>query len=168
MITATRPTEYIKLEKRLVLLAWLNDLFGYKSNQELLSDMREADEGLDPYGRSFIYHRLIGRGDKLNVPLGDLDRYDENIRHHLATINQRRPEPIILRYFQHLALLYAEVFLDWRFNHPVRMLKSLNDFVRDSNSRNPIGEIPDPEFSDTDLNKLAFSALFKKPQFTRR
>ena len=113
MTTATRQTEYIKLEKRLTLLAWLNDLFGYRSNQELLSDMRETDEGFDPHGRSFIYHRIVGRGDKLNIPLGDLDRYDENIRHHLATINQRRPEPIILRYFQYLALLYAEVFLDW-------------------------------------------------------
>jgi len=156
MTTATRRTEYIKLEKRLVLLAWLNELFGYKNNQELLSDMREADEGFDPYGRSFIYHRLVGRGDKLNIPLGDLDRYDENIRHHLATINQRRPEPIILRYFQHLALLYAEVFLDWRFNHPSRMLKSLNDFVRDRNSHKPVGEVPDPEFTEVDVNKLAF------------
>ncbi len=156
MVTATRRTEYIKLEKRLVLLAWLNSLFGYKSNQELFSDMKEADEGFDPYGRSFIYHRLVGRGDKLNIPLVDLDRYDENIRHHLGAINQRRPEPIILRYFQHLALLYAEVFLDWRFNHPGNMLKSLNVFVRDRNSHKPIGDIPDPQFSEIDLNKLAF------------
>ena len=133
MTPATRQTEYIKLERRLVLLAWLNDLFGYKSNQELLSDMKETDEGFDPYGRSFIYHRLIGRGDKLNISQSDLDRYDENIRRHLTTINQRRPEPIILRYFQHLALLYAEVFLDWRFNHPGRMLKSLNDFISECN-----------------------------------
>jgi len=156
MTTATKQTEYIKLEKRLVLLAWLNDLFGYKSNQGLLSDMKEADEGFDPYGRSFIYYRLIGRGDKLGLPQGDLDRYDENIHHHLATINQRRPEPITLRYFQHLALLYTEVFLDWHFNHPSRMLRSLNDFIRDRNSHKPIGDIPDPEFSDADLNKLAF------------
>ena len=156
MTTAIKPAEYIKLEKRLVLLAWLNDLFGYKSNRELLSNMKEADEGFDPYGRSFIYHQLIGRGDKLNILQGDLDRYDENIRHHLATINQRRPEPIILRYFQYLALLYAEVFLDWRFNHPGRMLNSLNDFVQNRNSHKPVGEIPDSEFSDVDLNKLAF------------
>jgi len=156
MTTATRPTEYIKLEERLILLVWLNYLFGYKSNQELLLDMKEADEGFDPYGRSFIYYRLVGRGDKLNIPLSDLDRYDENIRHHLTSINQRRPEPITLRYFQYLALLYTEVFLDWRFNHPGRMLKSLNDFIRDRNSRKPVGEIPDSEFSDADLNKLAF------------
>lgn len=156
MTVATRHTEYIKLEKRLILLAWLNDLFSYKSNQDLLSDMKEADEGFDPCGRSFVYHRLVGRGEKLNISLSDLDRYDENIRHHLAAINQRRHEPIILRYFQHLALLYAEVFLDWRFNHPGKMLKSLNDFVRNRNSQKPVGDIPDPQFSEMDLNKLAF------------
>ncbi len=156
MTVATRRIEYIKLEKQLILLAWLNDLFSYKSNQELLSDMKEADEGFDPYGRSFIYHRLVGRGEKLNIPLSDLDRYDENIRKHLTTINHHRTEPIILRYFQHLALLYAEVFLDWRFNLPGKMLKSLNDFIRDRNSHKPVGDIPDPQFSETDLNKLAF------------
>ncbi len=156
MPTATRQTEYIKLEGRLVLLAWLNDLLGYRSNRELLSDMKEAGEGFDSYGRSFIYHRLAGRGDGLKIPLSDLDRYDENIRHHLATVNQRRPEPIILRYFQHLALLYAEVFLDWRFNHTGSMLSSVNDFVSRRNARKPVGEIPDSQFSDTELNKVAF------------
>ena len=39
--------QYVKLEQRLVLLAWLNSLFGYKSNRELLADMKEAAEGFD-------------------------------------------------------------------------------------------------------------------------
>ena len=30
--------QYVKLEERLVLLAWLNDLFGYKCNRDLLTD----------------------------------------------------------------------------------------------------------------------------------
>ncbi len=63
-------TGYIKLEKRLVLLAWLNSLFGYKSNQELLADGKQADEGFDPYGRSFVYHRLVGRGSQLLLQEG--------------------------------------------------------------------------------------------------
>lgn len=37
--------EYVKLERRLVLLAWLNGLFGYGSNRELLADLRGANEG---------------------------------------------------------------------------------------------------------------------------
>lgn len=37
--------QYLKLEGRLVLLAWQNDLLGYRSNCELLADTRAAAEG---------------------------------------------------------------------------------------------------------------------------
>ena len=156
MARAINGTQYVKLEQRLVLLAWLNSLFGYKTNQELLADMKQADEGFDPYGRSFVYHRLVGRGEKLKVSLPDLGRYDENIRKHLAAINERRPEPITLRYFQHLALLYTEVFLDWRFNRPGELLRAINEYVRASNAHKPAGDPADPEFTRADLDKLAF------------
>ena len=95
--------QVVKLEERLTLLAWLNDRFGYRSNRELLADMKQAAEGFDATGRSFVYYRLIALGDKLQVPPDDLARYDDNIRSHLAAMNARRPEPITLRYFQHLA-----------------------------------------------------------------
>jgi len=156
MARTTNGTEYVKLEKRLVLLAWLNDLFGYKSNQELLADVKQADEGFDPYGRSYVYHRLIGRGEKLKVPPLDLGRYDDNVRNHLAAINERRPEPITLRYFQYLALLYTELFLDWRLSRPGELLRALNEFVRDRNARKPAGEPSDGEFGKGDLAKLAY------------
>ncbi len=34
-------TQYIKLEQRLVLLAWLNWHFGYDNNRDLLANMKE-------------------------------------------------------------------------------------------------------------------------------
>lgn len=43
--------QYVKLEQRLVLLAWLNSLFGYKRNRDLVADMKEAGEGFDAAGR---------------------------------------------------------------------------------------------------------------------
>src|SRR6266446_3288394 len=94
--------QYVKLEERLVLLAWLNDLFDYHSNRDLLADMKEAAEGFDAPGRSFTYHRLIARGDKVKIAAADLARYDDNLRAHLQAMNARRPEPITLRYFQYL------------------------------------------------------------------
>jgi hypothetical protein len=129
--------EYVKLEKRLVLVAWLNSLFGYQSNRELLADAKKAQEGFDPFGQSYVCHRLVGLGDKLRVPMADLGRYDDNIRNHLAAINQHRSEPITLRYFQYLALLYTEVFLDWRCNRPGELLRVLNEFVDGRNARRP-------------------------------
>ncbi len=38
--TRNGKQEYVKLEQRLVLLAWLNDLLGYKSNRDLLADTK--------------------------------------------------------------------------------------------------------------------------------
>ena len=61
------PVQIASLEQHLVLLAWLNRQFGYKHNRDLLADMKESDEGFDAEGRSFVYHRLISRGDAVGI-----------------------------------------------------------------------------------------------------
>jgi len=148
--------EYVKLEQRLVLLAWLNGHFGYENNRDLLADMKEAAEGFDASGLSYVYHRLEARGDKVKIPLTDLARYDDNVREHLRAMNARRPEPITLRYFQYLAVLYTEIFLDWYFHRRGGMLRSLNRFVKERNASKTAGEPKDTKFSESDLKKLAF------------
>ncbi len=125
---------YQKLEHRLTLLAWLNHLLGYRSNRELLEDIKQAAEGFDAHGRSHVYHRLISRGSQVKIPPEDLARYDDNIRTHLAAINARRSQPITLRYFQYLAALYTEIILDRLFNHKAQLLADLNAFVRQRNA----------------------------------
>jgi len=149
-------TQYVKLEERLTLLAWLNDLFGYARNRDLLAAMKEAAEGFDAAGRSFVYHHLLARGDKVKIPPADLARYDDNIRAHLQAMNARRPEPITLRYFQYLAALYTEVFLDRYFHRRAEMLRSLNAFIAARNAKRIAGEPRDAECSASDLKKLAF------------
>lgn len=149
-------SEYVKLEQRLDLLAWLNGHFGYENNRDLLADMKEAAEGFDASGRSYVYHRLEARGDQVKIPLADLARYDDNVRKHLSAMNARRPEPITLRYFQYLAILYTEIFLNWYFHHRSEMLRSLNGFVEKRNAAKPAGELKDANFSESDLKKLAF------------
>ena len=47
-------TQYVKLEQRLVLLAWLSGPFGYDNNRDLLADMRAAAEGFDASGRRIL------------------------------------------------------------------------------------------------------------------
>lgn len=148
--------QYIKLEQRLVLLVWLNSLFGYKTNRELLKGIKETAEGFGASGRSYVYHQLEALGDKVKVPLPDLARYDDNIREHLHAMNARRPERITLRYFQYLAALYTEIFLDRYFYHRRRMLLELNTLVEERNAEKPIGEAKDPKFTEDDLSKLAF------------
>ena len=142
------PVQITSLEQHLVLLAWLNRQFGYEHNRDLLEDMKESDEGFDAEGRSFVYHRLVSCGDAVSISPDALAQYDDNIRNHLHAMNARRSEPITLRYFQHLAALYTEVFLDGYFNRRGETLRSLNDFVSEYDAGEP--------FSESDLKKLAF------------
>ncbi len=53
-----------QLEHSLVLLSWLNEQLGYENTPQLLEDIKEAPEGFTPDGRSYVYLRLISRGDK--------------------------------------------------------------------------------------------------------
>ena len=147
---------YARLEERLVLPAWLNEHFGYERNRDLLADAKDTGEGFDASGRSYVYHRLAARGDKVRIPPADLVRYDDNIREHLRAMNAGRPEPIALRYFQHLAVLYTEIFLDWRFHRRQEMLRSLNRFVQERNASKTFADPKDAQFSEADLKKLAF------------
>ncbi|RTI02230.1 restriction endonuclease subunit R [Thermus scotoductus] len=148
--------EYTKLENRLVLLAWLNSLFGYESNKALLEDCREVAEGFASDGHSHLYHHLLARGSKVKIPEEDLARYDENIRTHLEKINRHRPQPITLRYFQHLAAFYTEIVLDRLFNHKAQLLEDLNAFVAERNARKLPGEPKEKPFTEEDLTKLAY------------
>ena len=148
--------ENLKLEQRLLLLAYLNDLFGYASNRELLKDLKESGEGFDASGQSYLYSRLLGRGQSVKISPEDLTRYDDNIREHLRAMNARRSEPITLRYFQHIAVLYTEIFLDAYFNRRAELLRSLNSFVEKRNGSKVANEPRDTKFSEADLKKLAF------------
>ncbi len=148
--------EFVKLEKRLVLVAWLNHLFGYRDNRELLRDTRSVAEGFDPEGHSYMYHHLNARGDQVRIDRVTVAGYDDNIRRHLDTMNRHRAEPIQLRYFQYLAVLFAEVFLDRYSNHRAAFVAELNHFVNEYNAALPPGDDPYPRFEEADLDKLAY------------
>lgn len=148
--------QYVKLENRLVLLAWLNNLLGYESNRALLEDCKNVAEGFGADGRSFLYHHLIARGSQVKIPAADLERYDENIRQHLEKVNRGRTEKITLRYFQHLAALYTEIVLDRLINAKAQLLADLNAFVAERNARRLPVEPQDEPFTEGDLTKLAF------------
>lgn len=139
----------------MVLLGWLHSRLGYDSTDEMLSDAKGAEEGFDSEGCSHIYSRLISR-DISDEFRKTLKKYDENIRRHLDFVNKGRTEQITLKYFQYLAVLYTEVFLDCHFNRRGELLSSLNDRVDRLNEQAPPGSPPHGRFGDGDLKKLAF------------
>jgi hypothetical protein len=154
--TTNGKEHYTQLERRLVLLRWLCHQLGYADNREALADTKSVAEGFGADGRSFLYHHLLARGSKVKIDSTDLARYDENIRMHLARLNRRRTTPITLRYFQHLAALYTEIFLDRLFTDRQRLLCDLNSFVAERNKSLRHGEVEYTQFTKSDLNKLAY------------
>lgn len=153
---AEERRNYQKLERRLVLLAWLLDKFGLAGNKELLDFTTEAEEGFDGEDRAYVTNLLRNRGSKCAVPASDLERYDGNIRRHLVHINRLRSRPVVLKYFQHLALLFAEIYLDGWFHRRASLLAELNAFVRKRNIDKLPGDPVDEEFTEAELSKLAY------------
>ena len=149
---ATAPTKrgYARLEQQLSLLAWLHRRLGYKSTADLLTDLKESNEGFDPEGRSYIYKRLEARSERWRgLDRETLQSYDNNIREHLAAINTGRVKPITLRYFQYLAALYAEIYLDSYCRNPDALLGDINNFIVSERRRWL-------RYAREDLSKLAF------------
>ena len=138
-----------------MLLGWLNSILGYDSAYKLLSDARDVSGGFDSGGRSHVSRMLASRnmGPLLKERLKE---YDGNIREYLETINAGRPERITLKYFQYLAVLYAEIFLDFYFNRRRELLSRLNAWVERLNERPSPDGPPYERFVEKDLKKLAF------------
>ena len=144
---------YERLEHRLTLLSWLHDRLGFENTKALLDRMSDAREGFDADGRSDILQALTSReGPKVSDD--DLRGYDDNIREHLAAMNAGRTQPITLRYFQYLAALYAEMFLDLYATSPAVLLESLNEHVDRLNSERLGMRVE--QYEESDLSKLAF------------
>ena len=154
MSPASRPRTLERLEARLMLLGWANLQFGFKSNQVLFDALKDAEEGYHPDGRSHV-GRMLGSRKQCAIPSGDLARYDDNVRRHLASMNAGRREPITLRYFQQLAALYAELFLDRRATAPEALARDIDRYVREKVRLMPV-TYPVKGITPADLNKLAF------------
>lgn len=148
-----KDLSYDQLERRLVLLAWLNKQFGFLTNEDALNDAKQAAEGFNADGRSHLSVRLE-TGKNVQIEPATLAGYDANIRDHLRAINVRRRTPITLRYFQYLAALYAEIYLDWFFNRPGALLDALNHFelLRSTDSRQRDVRV-DLEYTRDDLRR---------------
>ena len=153
---APTPQGYAKLERELSLLAWLHLRLGYDDTRALLRDIKPVNEGFREDGRSHVSVHLEARSEQMQgLTVPDLQRYDDNIREHLTAMNHGRSEPITLRYFQYLAALYTEIYLDWYSNKSGSLLTSLNELVSQHNA-NCVPDQRWDQFTSDDLSKLAF------------
>lgn len=156
----------IRLSQALVLNRYILNLFGVNSLEALSVEMKDSSlEGYDENNVSNFYHTLINKlfhNDILNKDL--LYQYDQNIFSHTQRISEKRIETIKWKYFQYLALLFTEIYLDRYFSDREGLKNELNEFVTKFNTDNGTlfpemmrsNDFVIDEFTDKDLNKLAF------------
>lgn len=144
---------------KLVLGAWMLDQFGVETLEtfkELLADANLV--GFDEENTSRFHYELINKPFRTRAMSDDTLRlYDDNIVRHWRRITERRNQSgsiLYPLYFQYLALLFTEHYLDRYFTDRTALCLDLNDFREQFNAQLPKREGIDP-FREEDLNKLA-------------
>jgi len=154
--TAAQP---LRFEQRLVLHQWLLGLFGVSSFERLAANLKAPElEGFDENNVTCFHHQLRLLFDRPELPHDLLLAYDQNIVRHWKRITERRNHvgPFLYpKYFQYLALLFAEVYLDRYFRDAEKLLAELNAHVEAFNAAAPAPSRIEP-YTKQDLNKVAF------------
>ncbi|MDP3396868.1 MAG: DEAD/DEAH box helicase family protein [Methanoregula sp.] len=161
-----------KLERNIVLASYFHSLFGKASLDATTgkhtfaalqrhitndADPTARTEGFNDDGHSYISRAIFNWEGVDRKILSKLDEYDARIRTYVDRINSHRETPITLKYFQYLAVLYTEIYLDRYFNTPGgprAFLEELNEYAYPFGERaSNLDLLYDTE---SELRKLAF------------
>ncbi len=154
--------------RKLVLHQWLLLLFGVERFDQLAEHLRdETLEGLDENNVHRFHHALclhLPVEERPELPDELLLEFDQAIVRVTGRLNERRitrgERPIAWKYFQYLALLFTEIYLDRYFRDPEALRAALNGHIaafneplEETDRIAPLDESGDPR---AQLNKLAF------------
>ncbi len=151
-----------KLSSSLVLNKYILNLFGVTDLEALSLDLKDAAlEGYDENNISHFHHTLVARFyGNVHLPKDLLLHYDQNIYSHSQAISSKRDEPIRWKYFQYVALLFTEIYLDKYFSNAKALQEELNVFIEQQHGKhqNDFKQITPYRFADADndLNKIAY------------
>lgn len=151
--TANEPQ--LKFYQKLILNRYILDQFGVSTLKELSLNMKKPSlEEIDDEGVTGFHKQLIAQfGGKCAISEDSLARYDLNIVSHMRKINDNRDEPMVLKYFQYLSLLFVEYYLDQYFNNREALIDGLNAYLAEFNAQFP-NDTYTP-YTAKDLNKIA-------------
>ena len=159
--TKARPQPLLGLDKRLVLNQWLLSLFGVQEFEKLTDLLKDPEyEGYSDDNSTKFLGPLAGLPNRsVTLSLDALRGYDENIVRHWKQIVERRELvsglSLYLKYFQYLALLFTEIYLDRYFRDPQALCAALTHHANSFS----IGQAPGDQvgtYSEDDLRKLAY------------
>ncbi len=143
-----------RLEDYLVLNRYMHHLLGAEEFGTLKNLLRPMPEGPDSTGGSHFLPRLLSQPGR-QIPDDRLAQYDRRVMAYEARLRQARRDFYGWRYFQYLALLYTEIFLDRLTNDPRALAADLNRFLAGLRRREPEMDAF-PGFTPDNLRRLAF------------
>ena len=154
-------TKATLFEKKLVLTQWALSVLKVSSFAEIqhwLND--DALEGLNEENVTHFNEALLAHwGRRTRVNKNDLLRYDNNIVYHWQRITDKRNisegRTLQLKYFQYIALLFTEIYLDSFFRDPDALLAEINSVIDTFNRDKPDKDRVET-FEASQLNKIAF------------
>ena len=147
----------LRFNQRLVLNQYLLSLFGVSKLEDLAKEMKSPEhEGLDENNISLYCKYLSGLStNRMRIPREMLLRYDQNIVRHTQAIRGKHDRPVTWKYFQYLALLFTEIYLDRYFTDADDLLLELNGWVLKFNADKATSDLV-AMYTPVDLRKLAF------------
>jgi len=145
-----------RFDESLALFQYMLGLFGKETLDSLCGGMKaESQEGWDEQNISRYYYYLTTQLFEFpGLSNEQLLRYDQNITSHTREISGKRGM-FRWKYFQYMALLFTEIYLDKYFNNPDGLVDGLNAEVERMNAdRGKSDQLP--PYTIDDLNKVAF------------
>lgn len=155
----TAKAANVSFNDQLILFRYFLSLFGKTTLRGLAGRLNDPSyEGLNEEQNTYFYEELcrvcLTGGDKVKINPDKLRQYDENICRYVKQIGQRRGG-LKLKYYQYIALLFTEIYLDRYFSDPAGLASDINAFIDDEAVRT-MGGICFSHVKVGDLNKLAF------------
>jgi hypothetical protein len=165
-LRTNRQQPLVPFAYKLVLNQWLLSLFNVDRFEKLAEHLRnEALEGVDENNVHHFHHALTAQFFNLTLlPTELLLEYDQNIVRHTQRLNDARVTrgelPVVWKYFQYLALLFTEIYLDRYFRDSKALLAAINAQVTTYNEGKPeadqLKQLDVGAEAWPQLNKLAF------------
>ncbi len=155
------------LDQQLILNKYILGLFGAESLETLVGDKcrqgtlnSSINEGFDEDNISKYCQSLCSRlfFDGF-LTKEKLLEYDQNIYRFTKEISEKRNGMIHWKYFQYMALIFTEIYLDLYFNHREEFLGNINRFATDLIEKDKLPlkiNANDNFYNEKELSKLAF------------
>lgn len=146
----------IQLNRELILNSYIFRQLGFDSFSFISGYIKEDHKydgiGADGYS-NYLSQILIACQD--NTVTDKIKHYDLNITNHLSHINRGRINPVKLKYFQYLYLIFTEYYLDMYFNNRAKLLDGLNKYIEDNYSDEFAFRLSDYKYKECELNNIA-------------